>query len=82
MKFQCKNQKRHVLPFPHSSASASAPSDVRVASVEPENSQTVSTRRITFKFHPNPLDRAELPKRTRAEDDGDSAHLSVYYHET
>ena len=61
------------VPFPHPSASASASPDVPVASVEPEKiPQTVSTRRITFERPPNPLDRAEPPKRTTADDDEDS----------
>ena len=69
------------FPFPQPSASESAPLDVHVASDEPENSsQTVSTRRITFKRPPNPLDRAEPPKRTTPDDDDDSARLSVCHH--
>ena len=81
MKCKYMNQKRHI-PFPHPSASESAPPDVSVASVQPENSsQTVSTRRITFKRHPNPLDRAETPKHARADDDDDCALLSVYHHD-
>ena len=48
------------------SAGEYAPPDGPVDSVEPENSaKTMSTRRITFKRPPNPLDRAEPPKRTR-----------------
>ena len=39
----------------------------------------VSTRRITFKRPLNPLERAEPPKRTRADDDEYSALLSVYH---
>ena len=42
----------------HSSASETIPSDVPVASVEPEDSvQTTPTRRILFKRLPNPLGR-------------------------
>ena len=81
MKCQCKNTKRHM--FTHPSASESIPPDVPVASVEPEDSvQTMSTRRITFKRPPNPLDRAEPPKRTRGDDDDDhSALLSACQHD-
>ena len=39
----------------------------------------MSTRRITFKRPPNPDDRAEPPKRTRGDDDEDSALLSAYH---
>ena len=50
-------------PIPHPSASESAPLDVPVGTVEPENSsQTVPTRRITFKRPPNPLDCADRPE--------------------
>ena len=38
--------------------------------------QTMSTRDITF-TRPNPLDRAEPPKRTRGDEDEDSALLSA-----
>ena len=38
----------------------------------------MSTRRITFKCPPNPLDRAEPPERTRADNDDDSAVISAY----
>ena len=81
MKCQCKNTKRHM--FTHPSASVSIPPDVPVASVEPEDSvQTMSTRRITFKRPPNPLDRAKPPKRTRGDDDDDhSALLSACQHD-
>ena len=65
----------------HPSASETIPSDVPVASVEPEDSvQTTSTRRILFKRPPNLLDRVEPPKRTRGADDEDSALLSAYHH--
>ena len=61
MKCQCKNPKRHVS-VAHPSASETIPSDVPVASVEPENSvQTTSMRRTLFKRPPNPLDRVEPP---------------------
>ena len=56
-------------PFTHPSASDSIPP---VASVEPEDS-VQTTRRITFKRPPNPLDRAEPPNRTRGDDDENSA---------
>ena len=60
----------------HPPASESIPSDVLVASVEPENSvQTTSMRRILFKRPPNPLDRVEPPKRTRGDDDEVSENL-------
>ena len=66
----------------HPSASETIPSDVPVASVEPENSvQTTSMRRILFKRPPNPLDRVEPPKRTRGDDDDHSALLSAYHHD-
>ena len=58
----------------HPSAIETIPSDVPVASVEPEDSvQTTSMRRIMFKRPPNPLDRVEPPKRTRGDDDDHSA---------
>ena len=77
-----EHETTHV-PFTHPSASESIPPDVPVASVEPEDSvQTMSTRRITFKRPPNPLDRAEPPKRTRGDDDDDhSALLSACQHD-
>ena len=63
----------------HPSASETVPSDVLVASVEPADSvQTTSTRRILFKRPSNPLDRVEPPKRSRGDDDEDSALLSAY----
>ena len=66
------------VPFPHPSANESAPPDVLVDSVEPEKTaQTMSTRRITFKRPPNPLDSAEPPKRTKANDDEDFVLLCV-----
>ena len=44
------------VPFRHSSASETIPSDGPVTSVEPEESaQTMSPRRIAFKRPPNPL---------------------------
>ena len=49
----------------HPSASETIPSDVPVASVEPEDSvPTTPPRRILFKRPPNPLDRVEPSKRT------------------
>ena len=70
------------VPVAHPSASETIPSDVPVASVEPEDSvQTTSTRRITFKRIPNPLDRVEPPKRTRSDEDDHSACLSAYHHD-
>ena len=81
MKCQCKNTKRHML-FLHHPVSESIPLDVLVASGQLEDSaQTMSTRRITFKRLPNPLDRAEPPKRTRSDDDDHSASLSAYHHD-
>ena len=66
----------------HPSASETIPSDVLVASVEPEDSvPTTSMRRILFKRPPNPLDRVELPKRTRGDDDDHSALDSAYHHD-
>ena len=48
----------------HPSASETVPSDVPVASVEPDDSvQKTSMRRFLFKRPPNPLDRVEPPKR-------------------
>ena len=41
----------------------------------------MSTRRITFKRPPNPLDRVEPPKRTRGDDDDNFAFLSAYHHD-
>ena len=53
-----------------------------LASVEPEDSaQTRSTRHVTFERPPNPLDRAEPPKRTRGDDDEDSALHSADHHD-
>ena len=66
----------------HPSASEAIPSDVPVASVEPENSvQTTSMCRILFKRPPNPLDRVEPPKRTRGDDDDHSSLLSPFHHD-
>ena len=77
-----EEQETTHCPFRHPSASEPIPPDVPVASVEPEDSaQTMSTRRITFKRPPNPVDRAEPPKRTRGDDDEDSALLSAYHHD-
>ena len=77
MKCQCKT--RHV-PFTHPSASESIPPDVPFGSVPPgDSAQTMSMRRITFKGPPNPLDRAEPPKRTRGDDDENCALLSAYH---
>ena len=60
------------VPVAHPSATETIPSDVPVTSVEPEDS-ALSTRRVTFKRPPNPVDRAEPPKRTRRDDDEGSA---------
>ena len=69
-------------PFTHPSAGESIPPYVPVASVEPEDSvQTMSTPRITIKPPLNPLDRSEPPKRTRGDDDENSALLSAYHHD-
>ena len=60
----------------HPSASETIPSDVPVASVEPEDSvQTTPRRRFLFKRPPNPLDRVEPPKRTRGDEYDRSAVL-------
>ena len=76
-----EHETTHV-PFTHSSASETIPSDVPVTSVEPEDSvQTTSMHRISFKRPPNPLDRVEPPKRTRGDDDDHSALLSAYHHD-
>ena len=75
------HETTHVL-FTHPSASGSIPPDVPIVSVPPEDStQTMSTRRITFKRPPNPLNRAHPPKRTRGDDDENSALLSAYHHD-
>ena len=77
-----QEQKTTLVPFTHPSPSESTPSDVSVASVEQEDpAQTVSTRRIVFERPPNPLDRAEPPKRTTSDDDEDSTLLSAYHHD-
>ena len=69
-------------PFTHSSASETIPADAPVTSVEPEvSAQTIPLRRLTSKRPPKPVDRAEPPKRTRGDDDGDSAPLSAYHHD-
>ena len=76
-----EHETTHV-PFTHPSARESIPPDVSVASVPPEDSaQTTSTRRISFKHPPNPLDLVEPPKRTRGDDDDHSALLSAYHHD-
>ena len=41
----------------------------------------MSTNRITFKRPPNPLDRAEPPKRTSGDDDEGSALRSAHHHD-
>ena len=65
----------------HPSASETIPSDVPVASVEPEDSvPTTPPRRILFKRPPNPLDRVEPPKRTRCDEDDHSA-FSAHCHD-
>ena len=77
-----QEQETTHVPFMHPSASETIPPDDPVGSVEQEESaQTTSTRRITFKRPPNPLDRVEPPKRTRGDDDEDSALLSAYHHD-
>ena len=66
----------------HPSASETIPSDVPVASVEPEDSvRTTPPRRLLFKRPPSPLDRVEPPKRTRSDEDDHSAFLSAYHHD-
>ena len=66
-----QEQETTHVPFTHPSASESIPPGVPVGSVEAEDSaQTMSTRRITSKRPPNPVDGAEPPKRTRGDDDG------------
>ena len=70
------------VPITHSLASRTISSDVLVTSVEPVDSvQTTSMRRIMFKRPPNPLNRVEPPKRTRGDDDDQSALLSAYHHD-
>ena len=65
----------------HPSASETIPSDVLVASVEPEDSvPTTPPRRLLFKRPPIPLDRVELPKRTRGDED-DHSTFSAYHHD-
>ena len=64
----------------HPSASETIPSDVPVASVEPEDSvPTTPSRRLLFKRHPNPLDRVEPPKRTRGDEDDHSAFSACHH---
>ena len=76
-----EHETTHV-PFTHPSASETIPSNVPVTSVEPEDSvQTMSTRRISFKRPPNPLDREEPPKRTRGYDDDHSALIIMIWSE-
>ena len=76
-----EHETTHV-PFTHPSANESIPPDVPVPSVPPEDAaQTTSTRRISFKHPPNPLDLVEPPKRTRGDDDDHSALLSAYHHD-
>ena len=66
----------------HPLASETIPSDVPAASVEPGDSVHINpTRRILFKRPPNPLDRVELPKRTRGDEDDHSSFLSAYQHD-
>ena len=66
----------------HPSASETIPSDVLVASVEPQDSvQTTPTRRLLFKRPPNPLDRVEPLKRNRGDEDDHSAFLSACHHD-
>ena len=66
----------------HPPVSETIPSDIPVASVEPEDSvQTTPPRRLLFKLPPNPLDRVEPPKRTRGDEDDDSASLSACHHD-
>ena len=73
-----QEQETTHVPFTHFSASESIPPDVPVVSVPPEDpAQTLSTRRITFKRHPNPLDVRNLRNVTRDDVDEDSALLSL-----
>ena len=77
-----QEQEATRVPLTHLSASESTPLDVPVPSVEPEDSaQTMSTSRITLKRPLNLLDRAEPPKRTRGDEDEDTALLSAYHHD-
>ena len=77
-----QEQETTHVPFTHPSASESIPPDVPVVSVEPEDSaKTMSTRRITFKRPPNPVDRVEPLTRTRGDDDEDSALFSAHHHD-
>ena len=79
MKCQYKNPTH--VSVAHPSASETIPSDVPVASVEPEESvPTTPPRRLLFKRPPNPLDRVEPPKRTRGDEDDHSA-FSAYHHD-
>ena len=76
-----EHETTHAL-FTHPSASESIPADVPVALVEPEDSvQTMNRRRIMLERPPNPLDRAEPPKRARGDDDENSARLSAHHHD-
>ena len=72
-----QEQETTHVPFTHPSGGESIPLDVPVGSVEPQDSaQTLPT----FKRPPNPVGRAEPPKRTRSDDDEVSALLSAYHH--
>ena len=75
-----EHETTHV-PFTHPSASATIPSDVLVTSVEQEEVQTTSMRRISFKRPPNALDRVEPPKRTRGDDMIILHFFSPYHHD-
>ena len=44
--------------------------------------ETVYTRRITFERPTNPVDGAEPPKRSRADDGHGSALLCAYHHDS
>ena len=76
-----QEQETTHVPFTHSLASDSNPPDIPVGSAELEDSaQTMSTRRVTFKRPPNPVDRAGPPKRIRGDHDEDSPLLSAFHH--
>ena len=73
MRCQCKNAKRHFL-LSHILRQV----DRFHLTFLLREIQYVS-RHITFKRPPHPLDRAEPPKRTRGDDDEDSALLSAHH---
>ena len=71
MQCRYKDQKRHV--FPHILQQVHLLHlTFLLLRLNLKIPQTVSTRHITFERPPNPLDRAEPPKRTTADDDEDS----------